>query len=110
MHTPIRRRQLRGLVLHHRQHPAEHPRRLVNRTATRLNERVITLSHLCRQAPCNQTLKLAKAKFGAIYCVSSGIFASSNSPRKFVLATHYWLMPRVNSPVTPELYVVASTV
>ena len=34
MHTPIRRRQLRGLVLHHRRHPAEHPRRLVNRTAS----------------------------------------------------------------------------
>ena len=33
MHTPIRQRQLRGLVLHHRRHPAEHPRRLVNRTA-----------------------------------------------------------------------------
>ena len=33
MRTPIRRRQLRGLVLHHRRHPAEHPRRLVNRTA-----------------------------------------------------------------------------
>ena len=34
MKTPVRRRQLRGLVLHHRRHPAEHPRRLVNRTAT----------------------------------------------------------------------------
>ena len=34
MRTPIRRRQLRGLVLHHRRHPAEHPRRLVNRTAS----------------------------------------------------------------------------
>ncbi len=33
MRTPVRRRQLRGLVLHHRRHPAEHPRRLVNRTA-----------------------------------------------------------------------------
>ena len=33
MRTPIRQRQLRGLVLHHRRHPAEHPRRLVNRTA-----------------------------------------------------------------------------
>ena len=33
MRTPIRRRQLRGLVLHHRRHPSEHPRRLVNRTA-----------------------------------------------------------------------------
>ena len=34
MHTPIRRRQLRGLVLHHRRHPSEHRRRLVNRTAS----------------------------------------------------------------------------
>ena len=34
MKTPIRQRQLRGLVLHHRRHPAEHPRRLVNRTAS----------------------------------------------------------------------------
>ena len=34
MRTPVRRRQLRGLVLHHRRHPAEHPRRLVNRTAS----------------------------------------------------------------------------
>ena len=33
MRTPIRRRQLRGLVLHYRRHPSEHPRRLVNRTA-----------------------------------------------------------------------------
>ena len=33
MRTPIRRRQLRGLVLHHRRHPSEHPRRLVSRTA-----------------------------------------------------------------------------
>lgn len=33
MHTPIRRRQLGGLVLHCRRHPAEHPRRLVNRAA-----------------------------------------------------------------------------
>ena len=33
MKTPIRQRQLRGLVLHHRRHPAEHSRRLVNRTA-----------------------------------------------------------------------------
>ena len=33
MRTPIRRRQFRGLVLHHRRHPATHPRRLVNRTA-----------------------------------------------------------------------------
>ena len=34
MKTPIRQRQLRGLVLHHRRHPATHPRRLVNRTAS----------------------------------------------------------------------------
>ena len=34
MKTPIRRRQLRGLVLHHRRHPADHPRRLINRTAS----------------------------------------------------------------------------
>ena len=34
MQTPIRQRQFRGLVLHHRRHPAEHPRRLVNRTAS----------------------------------------------------------------------------
>ena len=33
MKTHIRQRQLRGLVLHHRRHPADHPRRLVNRTA-----------------------------------------------------------------------------
>lgn len=33
MKTPIRTRQLRGLVLHHKRHPATHPRRLVNRTA-----------------------------------------------------------------------------
>ena len=34
MKTPIRHRQLRGLVLHYRRHPAEHRRRLVNRTAS----------------------------------------------------------------------------
>lgn len=31
MKTPIRRCQLRGLMPHHRHHPADHPRRLVNR-------------------------------------------------------------------------------
>ena len=34
MKTPIRQRQLRGLVLHHRLHRATHPRRLVNRIAS----------------------------------------------------------------------------
>ena len=34
MRTPIRRRQIRGLVLHHRRHQAEHPRRFVNCTAS----------------------------------------------------------------------------
>ena len=34
MKTPIRQRQLRGLVLHQRRHPADHPRRLINRTAS----------------------------------------------------------------------------
>ncbi len=33
MSNIARRRQLRGLVLHFRRHPADHPRRLVNRTA-----------------------------------------------------------------------------
>ena len=33
MSTPNRRRQFKGLVLHHQRHPAEHRRRLVNRTA-----------------------------------------------------------------------------
>jgi len=33
MKTHIRQRQLRGLVLYHRRHPSDHPRRLVNRTA-----------------------------------------------------------------------------
>ena len=33
MKTPIRQRQLRGLVLHHRRHPADYSMRLVNRTA-----------------------------------------------------------------------------
>lgn len=32
MRTPVRRRQLKGLVLHHRRHPSAHPRRLVKRT------------------------------------------------------------------------------
>ena len=34
MKTPNRRRQLKGLVLHHQRHPAEHRRRLVNRTTS----------------------------------------------------------------------------
>ena len=34
MRTPIRQRQLRGLVLHHRRHSSDHRRRLVNRTAS----------------------------------------------------------------------------
>lgn len=33
MKTPVRQRQLRGLVLHHRRHPADYPKHLVNRTA-----------------------------------------------------------------------------
>ena len=33
MRNRMRRRRLRGLVLHHRRHPSAHPRRLVTRTA-----------------------------------------------------------------------------
>ena len=33
MHNTVRRRRLRGLVLHHRRHPSAHPRRLVRRTS-----------------------------------------------------------------------------
>ena len=33
MKTPIRRRQMRGLILHHRRHSTDHTRRLVSRTA-----------------------------------------------------------------------------
>ena len=34
MRNRMRRRRLRGLVLHHRRHPSAHPRRLVTRTAS----------------------------------------------------------------------------
>ena len=34
MRTPIKRRQIKGLILHFRRHPSTHRRRLVNRTAS----------------------------------------------------------------------------
>ena len=53
MRTPIRHRQLRGLVLHHRRHQAEHPRRLVNRTARWGEPPVNSICRWCYELTAN---------------------------------------------------------
>ena len=74
MHTPIRRRQLRGLVLHHRRHPAEHPRRLVNRTA---NWGEPPVNGICRW--CYEPTASIKTRWHR-YCLNAYRVASGQHP------------------------------
>ena len=74
MRTPIRHRQLRGLVLHHRRHPSEHPRRLVNRTA-RWGEPPV--NGICRW--CYEPTAGIKLRWH-LYCLSAYRAASGQHP------------------------------
>ena len=74
MKTPIRRRQLRGLVLHQRRHPAEHPRRLVNRTA-RWGE--LSRHGICRW--CYERTASPKTRWH-LYCLNAYRVASGQHP------------------------------
>ena len=74
MRTPIRRRQLRGLVLHHRRHPSERPRRLVNRTA-RWGEPPV--NGLCRW--CYEPTAHIKTRWHP-YCLNAYRVASGQHP------------------------------
>ena len=74
MKTPIRRRQLRGLVLHHRRHPAEHPRRLVNRTA-RWGEPPV--AGICRW--CYELTASPKTRWH-LYCLNAYRVSSGQHP------------------------------
>ena len=74
MRTPIRRRQLRVLVLHHRRHPAEHPRRLVNRTA---RWREPSVYGICRW--CYEPTASIKTRWHR-YCLNAYRVASGQHP------------------------------
>ena len=74
MRTPIRQRQLRGLELHHRRHPAEHPRRLVNRTA-RWGEPPV--NGICRW--CYERTANIKTRWHP-YCLNAYRVASGQHP------------------------------
>ena len=74
METPIRRRQLRGLVLHHRRHPAEHPRRLVARTA-RWGE--TPTNGICRW--CYEPTASIRTRWH-LYCLNAYRVASGQHP------------------------------
>ena len=74
MRTPIRRRQLRGLVLHHRRHPAEHPRRLVNRTARWEDPPVKGVCRWCYELTASPTTRWHR------YCLNAYRVASGQHP------------------------------
>ena len=76
MKTHIRQRQLRGLVLHHRRHPADHPRRLVNRTA-RWSEP--PQNGICRWC-CERTAHI-KTRWHP-YCLNAYRVASGQHPEE----------------------------
>ena len=74
MRTPISRRQLRGLVLHHRRHPAEHPRRLVNRTARWGEPPVNGVCHWCYEKTARPQTRWH------LYCLNAYRVASGQHP------------------------------
>ena len=74
MKTPIKQRQFRGLVLHHRRHPAEHPRRLVNRTASWGEPPV---NGICRW--CYELTASPKTRWH-LYCLNAYRVASGQHP------------------------------
>ena len=74
MKTPIRQRQLRGLVLHQRRHPADHPRRLINRTA---KWREPPVNGICRW--CYE-LTASPGTRWHLYCLNAYRVASGQHP------------------------------
>ena len=74
MRAPRRHRQLRGLVLHHRRHPSEHPRRLVDRTA-RWGEPPV--NGICRW--CYEPTAGIKLRWH-LYCLNAYRVASGQHP------------------------------
>ena len=74
MQTPIRQRQLRGLVLHHRQHPAEHRRRLVNRTASWGEPPVNGICRWCYELTASPNTRWH------LYCLNAYRVASGQHP------------------------------
>ena len=74
MKTPIRQRQLRGLVLHHRRHPAEHPRRLVNRTARWEETPLNGVCLWCNELTASPTTRWHR------YCLNAYRVASGQHP------------------------------
>ena len=72
MRTPIRRWQLRGLVLHHRRHPATHSRRLVNRTASWGEPPVNGICRWCYERTANIKITLAPLLPERLSRVASG--------------------------------------
>ena len=74
MRTPIRRRQFRGLVLHHRRHPATHSRRLVNRTAKWGEPPVNGICRWCYERTAN-----IKTRWH-LYCLNAYRVASGQHP------------------------------
>ena len=76
MRTPIRCRQLRGLVLHHRRHPVEHPRRLVNRTARWEEPPVNGVCRWCYELTASPTTRWHR------YCLNAYRVASGQHPNE----------------------------
>ena len=74
MRTPIRRRQLKGLVLHHRRHPATHPRRLVNRTASWGEAPVNGICRWCYELTASPSTRWH------LYCLNAYRVASGQHP------------------------------
>ena len=74
MRTPIKRRQLRGLVLHHRQHTSEHRRRLVSRTASWGEPPVNGICRWCYERTSN-----IKTRWH-LYCLNAYRVASGQHP------------------------------
>ena len=74
MRTPIRQRQLRGLVLHQRRHASTHPRRLVNRTANWYEPPVNGVCRWCYELTASPTRRWHR------YCLNAYRVASGQHP------------------------------
>ena len=74
MRTPVRRRQLKGLVLHHRRHPSEHRRRLVKRMASWREPPANGICRWCYEPPAS-----IKTRWH-LYCLNSYRVASGQHP------------------------------
>ena len=74
MQTPVRRRQLEGLVLHHRRHPTEHPRRLVSRTSRWKEPTAIGICRWCYERTASPRTRWH------LYCLNAYRVASGQHP------------------------------